>query len=60
MITNSLSNLSTLVKPHVKNLDVIFDSVFKIDMQVNAVVKAIFPKLRTVDKIKPFLSFKGL
>ena len=58
VITNSLGNLSTLVKPHVKNLGVICDSAFEFDKQVNVVVKASFFQLRT--KIKPFLSFKDL
>ena len=42
LTTSSLGNLSTLVKPQVNNLGVIFDSTFKFDKQVNAVVKASF------------------
>ena len=55
-LTNSLGNLSTLVKPHVKNLGVIFDPYFKFDKQVNAVVKACFFQLRTIAKLKALLS----
>ena len=47
VITNSLGNLSTLVKPYVKNLGVVFDPAFKFDKQVNAVVKASFFQLHT-------------
>ena len=53
----NLGNLSTLVKPYVKHLGVIFDPAFKFDKQVNAVVKASFFHLRTIAKIKSFLSF---
>ena len=60
LTTSSLGNLSTLVKPQVKNLGVIFDSAFKFDKQVNAVVKASFFQLRTIAKIKSFLSPKDL
>ena len=45
------------VKPYVKNLGVILDSALKLDRQVNQVVKAIFYQLRTLVKIKSFLSF---
>ena len=37
LTTSSLGNLSTLVKPQVKNLGAIFDSAFTFDKQVNAV-----------------------
>ena len=47
-LTNTLGNLSTLVKPYVKNLGVIFDPQFKFDRQVNSVVKACFFQLRTI------------
>lgn len=60
VITNILGNLSTLVKPHFKNLGVMFDSAFKLDKQVNAIIKANFSQLCTIAKIKPFLSFKDL
>lgn len=60
LTTSSLGNLSTLIKPQFKNLDVIFDSAFKFDKQVNAVVKASFYQLRTLAKIKSFLSPKDL
>ena len=60
LTTSSLGNLSTLVKPQVKNLGVIFDSAFKFDKQLNAVVKGSFFQLRTLAKIKSFLSPKDL
>ncbi|KAK0137231.1 hypothetical protein N1851_026575 [Merluccius polli] len=60
LVTNSLGNLSTLVKPHVKNLGVIFESAFKFDKQVNSVVKASFFQLCTIAKIMSFLSSKDL
>ena len=60
LTTSSLGNLSTLVKTHVKNLGVIFNSALKFDNQVNAVVKASFFQLRTIAKIKSFLSPKDL
>ncbi|XP_056155517.1 protein bassoon [Lampris incognitus] len=56
VITNSLGNLSTLVKHHVKNLGVILDSAYKFDKQVNAVLKASIFQLDTIAKIKLFLS----
>ena len=60
LTTSRLGNLSTLVKAQVKNLGVIFDSVFKFHKQVNAVVKASFYQLCTIAKIKSFLSPKDL
>ena len=58
--TSSLGNLSILVKPHVKNLGVIFNSTFKFHKQGNAVVKAGFFLLRTITKFKTFPSPKEL
>lgn len=55
-LTNSLGNLSTLVKPYVKNLGVIFDSQFIFDRQVNAVVKSCFFQIRIIARLKPLLS----
>ena len=44
-ITNSLGNLSNLVKTYVKNIGVILDSAIKCDKQVSAIVKASFFQL---------------
>ena len=59
-IRNDLGNLSCFVKPHSKNLGVLFDSDFKFDKQINAVVKSCFFHLRSISKIKPFLSVHDL
>ncbi|XP_055492976.1 uncharacterized protein LOC129698113 [Leucoraja erinacea] len=55
-----LGSLTPLLKPHVKNLGVIFDSALKFDQEVNAVVKASFFQLRTIAKIKQFVQFDDL
>jgi len=44
----------------VKNLGVIFDSSLKFDKQVNAVVQSGFFQLRTLEKVKQFLSVEDL
>ena len=59
-IHNNLGNLSTAVKPHAKNLGVLFDSAFKFDKQVNTIVKTSFFHLRSIAKIKSFLSAHNL
>ena len=59
-IQSDLGNLSCLVKPHAKNLGVLFDTEFKLDRQVNSVVKSSFFHLRSIAKIKPFLSLHNL
>ena len=56
VIINNLGNLSTLVKPYVKNRGAIFDPAFKFDKQVNAVVKASFFQLRTIAKLESIFS----
>ncbi|XP_055493235.1 uncharacterized protein LOC129698247 [Leucoraja erinacea] len=59
-IAGSIGSVTPLLKPHVKNLGVIFDSALKFDKQVNAVVKASFFQLRKIAKIKQFLQFDAL
>ena len=60
-IQNDLGpDLSCLVKPHARNLGVLLDSDFKLDKQINAIVKSSFFHLRTIAKIKPFLSTHDL
>ena len=56
ILTNNLGNLSSLIKPSVKNLGVIFDPQLNLDRQINAVVKSCFFHLRMIAKIKPVLS----
>ncbi len=60
LLSSGLGNLSTLIKPHVKNLGVTFDSELKFDKQVNSVVKTSFFQLRIISKIKSFLTFSDL
>ena len=55
-LTNHLGSLSTLVKPHVRNLGVIFDSELSLDRQVSSVVQSAFYQLRIISKIKSFLT----
>lgn len=59
-ITTNLGSLAPLVKPCAKDLGVFLDSSFKLDKQVNFVVKSCFFQLRTIAKIKPILCFKDL
>ncbi len=54
-----LSVIKPYVKPNVKNLGVIMDSDFKMDKQINSVIKSIFFQLRQLSKVKYFLSFNG-
>ncbi len=49
--------LSIYGKSMVKNVRVIFDDALKFDKQINSVVRSGFFQLRTLAKIKPFLSF---
>ncbi len=51
-------SLCNYVKPHVKNLGVIFGSALKLDKQINAVVKISFFQLSTTSKIKSFFSLR--
>ncbi len=53
-----LGEIKPLVKPYVKTLGVILDCDFKLDKQINSVVKAIFFQLRQLTKVKSFLSPK--
>ncbi len=55
--TLNLGVLAPYVKPYVKNLGVVLDSALKLDRQVNQVVYSSFYQLRTMVKIKSFLSF---
>lgn len=55
----NLGALAPYVKPYVKNLGVVLDSALKLDRQVNQFVKASFYQLRTLVKMKSFLSFSN-
>ena len=59
-ITGRLGGLTTLLKPQVRNLGVVFDSDLSFNGQVSAVVRSCFFQLRLITKIKPFLSFQDL
>ena len=59
-ISSLLGSMAPYLKPHVKNLGVIFDSSFKLDLQINSVVKASFYQLKVLAKVKPFLSPRDL
>lgn len=52
-----LCSLEPYIKPTVKNLGVIMDSDFKLDKQINSVIKSSFFQLRLLSKVKSFLSF---
>uniref|UniRef100_A0A9J7XSG9 Replication termination factor 2 n=2 Tax=Cyprinus carpio TaxID=7962 RepID=A0A9J7XSG9_CYPCA len=59
---NKISNIDLgplvpYVKSTVKNLGVIMDTDFKLDEQINSVVRSSFCRLRLLSKVKPFLSF---
>ncbi len=51
-----LGNLAPFCKSVVKNLGVKFDSYLKFDKQINTMVKSCFFHLRSIAKVKPFLS----
>ncbi len=55
----NLGDLTSSVKPWVKNLGVIFDDGLKFDKQINTVVKSCFFQLRLLAKVKPILSSKN-
>ena len=59
-IKAGLGSLSLLVKPQVRNLGVLFDSDLRFNKQVSAVVSSCFYQLRTISKIKSFLSSQHL
>uniref|UniRef100_A0A3B3QY49 Reverse transcriptase domain-containing protein n=1 Tax=Paramormyrops kingsleyae TaxID=1676925 RepID=A0A3B3QY49_9TELE len=54
-----LGPLEPYVKDTAKNLGIILDSNFKMEKQINTVVKSCFFQLRLLSKVKPFLSFKN-
>jgi len=56
-INNHLGPLSG--NSHAKNLGVIFDNGLKINKQINLVVKSSFYHLRSIVKLKAFLTVKG-
>ncbi len=57
----NLGDLTSSVKPWVKNLGVIFDDGLKlINKQINMVVKYCFFQLRLLAKVKPILSSKNV
>uniref|UniRef100_A0A3Q3PY07 Reverse transcriptase domain-containing protein n=1 Tax=Monopterus albus TaxID=43700 RepID=A0A3Q3PY07_MONAL len=51
------SFLASYLRPHVRNLGVVFDGALKLDEQIKSVVKASFFQLRLLAKVKHFLSF---
>ncbi len=53
----NMSSLSPYIKSTAKNLGVIMDSDFKLDKQINSVVKSSFFQLRLLSKVKSCLSF---
>jgi len=59
-LTSRLGSLSKNLQPYVKNLGVHFDPSLHFDKQVNTVVKSSFFHLRSVVKVKHFLSLKDL
>lgn len=52
-----LCSLEPYVKPTVKNLGVIMDRDFKLDKQINSVIKYSFFQLRLLPKVKSVVSF---
>ncbi len=56
----NLGVLAPYVKPYIKNLGVVLDSALKLGRQVNQIVKSSFYQLRTLVKMKSFLSFTNL
>lgn len=52
-----LWSLEPYVKPTVKNLGVIMDRDFKLDKQINSVIKYSFFQLRLLPKVKSVVSF---
>ncbi len=59
-IKTQLGFLSNNLHNHAKNLGVHFDPLLQFDKHVNAVVKSSFFHLRSVAKVKHFLSSKDL
>ena len=54
-----LGPLKPYVKDTAKNLGVYLDPLFKMEKQINTVVRSRFYQLRLLSKVKPFLSFKN-
>lgn len=50
-----LGPLSTYVHDAVRNLGVIFDNSFKMDKQINSVIKACFYQIRILSKVKAYI-----
>ncbi len=59
-IQPNLGNLNPFISPHVQNLGVVFDNSLKFDKQISAVVGSSFFHLRSLSKIKSFLSKSSL
>ncbi len=59
-IQPNLGNLNSFISPHVRNLGVVFDNSLKFDKQISAVVGSSFFHLRSLSKIKSFLSKSSL
>lgn len=59
-VKTQLGFLSNNLHNHAKNLGVYFDPLFQFDKHINAVVKSSFFQLRSVAKVKHFLSRKDL
>jgi len=59
-LTSRLGSVSDSLQPYVKNLGVHFDPSIYFDKQVNTVEKSSFFHLRSVEKVKYFLSQKDL
>ena len=58
--TDALGPLASNIRPSVRNLGVIFDSAFKFQQQVSAVVRKSFFHLRTLAKVKAYLPQRDL
>ena len=54
-----LRSLDACVRPTAKNLGVKMDSDFKLDKQINSMLKSSFFQLGLLSKLKPFLFFKN-
>ena len=59
-VSSTLGSITTNIKPSVRNLGVIFDSAFKFQQQVSAVVKKSFFHLRSLARVKPYLTQAAL
>ena len=59
-VSDSLSHLSTFVKPSAKSLGVIFEPKLCFKKQINNVIKNSYFQLRVIAQLKPSLSFKDL